>query len=140
MISGMLMIVSGLIMMVNFQSGEETPILSLQKAQWLSIHHFVSIGFILLLGIHLLERKNWIQQNIFKKTKSSRKNTLLKRNSISLFLSFLTLLLTGYISWFSGEECMICIGIHDKVGLLFTGLIGFHLIRNKYFNKKHFKF
>lgn len=150
--SGLIMIVSGMIMQIGFHMGshpghghqaqghsiayEDMRVIDHNKivggfnySDWSAIHKIVVIVFFLLITWHLYIHWKWIMGLIRKH--------LMGKNSQLIILSalFLLVALTGFIPWGidlwggSGESRMFYIEIHDKLTLLFMLFLLLHIIK-----------
>lgn len=131
---------TGMILMSYSLEPNELLVFEIAQTKWLAIHHLCAVLSVLLIAMHLWERRMWIKNVMFSKAKKSLKQRKIKRNAVALILFYFLSLSTGMTSWLWLENCEICLGIHDKSGLIVIAIIGFHLIRNTYLRSKYFQF
>lgn len=155
LISGLVMILSGLVLQMGFHFGgpdvhqigvHEAQAQSMQYEQlrkidtnkivcgfnypdWSAIHKFAIVCLSLLMIYHLYAHWKWYKGVIAKRL--IRKNTQV----ILLSVLFLLVAVTGYIPWFvdlSGSTSilrMLFIEIHDKIALVLIIFLIVHIIR-----------
>ena len=155
LISGLLMILSGLVLQMGFHFGgpdvhqvgvREAQAQSMQYEQlrkidinkivcgfnypdWSAIHKFAIVFLSLLMVYHIYTHWKWYKGVITKR--------LIRKNIQVIILSVLFLLvaITGYIPWFvdlSGSTSilrMFFIEIHDKIALVLIILLIVHIIQ-----------
>ncbi len=140
LVATLALISSGLVLMTYATGDATAETAGMSKEQWLRLHQVVASVLVLFILLHLYERRSRWMQYFKTKKDSSHATKQIKRNSLALMLITLLSVLSGFAAWFAPDGCTVCSGIHDKSGLVFIVLTGFHLIRNTYLRPAYFHF
>lgn len=135
LVSGLVMSISGLVILINYHMGHEGRIIttdkfwSLDYFDWSLFHKIAVIFFTLLTLFHITLHWKWYKIIIRKR--------LLKKNLqvITLSVLFILVATTGFIPWLmqlcGAEESLrkAFLEIHDKLGLLLFVYLTLHIIK-----------
>jgi len=153
LLSGAAMVVSGLVLQIGFHVGGATmqnerkmkshaanieqfreidpanTVWDICYITWTIIHKYVIVIFSLIMIYHIIAHWKWYKGVITKHLISKNKQV------ITLSVLFVLVALTGFIPWFidlSGSKSIIrlvFIEIHDKLAIVLTIYLIFHIIK-----------
>jgi hypothetical protein len=135
LISGIVIIFSGLLIQFNYHMGNHgnidinNTVLNLHYFEWSSIHKISIVIFSILMIVHIILHWKWYKIVVSK--------NLLTKNKQVITLSFIFIIvaITGYIPWLiyvtGGENIprKLFIEIHDKLALILSIYLILHVIK-----------
>lgn len=135
LLSGFSMMISGLLIQINFHMGNrgeiavDDSVLGISYYGWSDIHKVSIVVFSILMIFHIVLHWKWYKTVIRKK--------LISKNfqQIALSVFFILVAFTGYIPWFiklmNGSEMLrkVFIEFHDKLAIVLFIYLILHIIK-----------
>jgi len=140
-ISFLMMASVGALMYFSFQDFSYHQVLGLNKNTWLNIHMMAAAITSIFIFYHVALRWDWIENIIFRKSKSKPSRAIIRKRRINSLMMFIFSLsfLTGFLNFLLEGECLICEEYHGLIGLIFIFIFILHMINHSFPSKKYFK-
>lgn len=133
LISFLIMAISGMVMFFFFQESSLNYVMGLKKNGWMNIHNIAAIITVLLVAYHVAMRWEWMENIVLRKKKVTLNRELIgrRRNNTWFLIAFSLSVSTGFFSWIMSGDCIYCLPIHDKAGLVLVLVFMMHIFKHR---------